>query len=377
MSFFPLTVSALADAIRSIVSRGLDALIHDVSTFSLPDIDLPDALDVSSAAGAAFAREPTLLTLTGEFIIIGDLHGHVLDLLRLLISFGMPPAARYILLGDLIDHGGYSLHTCLYALALKAVYPTDFYILRGNHEFHDINSTHGLLADIQAQYHNDQLFVSLNEAFALIPLAARVNDDVLCVHGGLGPGLVNVSQIASVQRPLLTFDDPIVEALVWSDPHPDAHMRRSTARLRGFEFGEGPLSEFLAANALRLIIRGHEAIAEGVKYQLNRKIVTVFSVSNYCGHIAGACGVLTLRPGLPDVPTCFPTLPYVFRKDTVSVAGVGAVPITRARPLSCIPPPKVDRNSGPPITVLKTPHLRPHPRRNSSKGLPIKGAVPG
>jgi hypothetical protein len=226
------------------------------------------------------------------------------------------------------------------------------------------------MAEIQGQFKSEELFESVNETFSLIPLGARVNADVLCIHAGLGPGLTTVGQIGSVQRPLVGADDPIVEALVWSDPNPEVGMRRSTVRLRGYEFGEGPLSEFLAENKLRLIVRGHETTAEGVKYQLNRKIVTVFSCSNYCGRIPGASGVLRLRPGMPEMPTCLPTLPYVFQKPTAH--GVG---IVRARPLSCIPPQRVDRNSGPPITILKTPNLRPHGRRNSAKDITVPRSV--
>jgi diadenosine tetraphosphatase ApaH/serine/threonine PP2A family protein phosphatase len=372
MSFFPSTVSALAETLRLIISR---PLIRDPSTFSLPDVDFAVAMDISGAATSAFASEQTLLTLTGEFVVVGDLHGHVLDFLRILMTFRMPPVTRYILLGDLIDHGGYSVHTCLYALALKALFPADFYIIRGNHEFRDINSTHGLLADVQAQYGSAELFESLNRTFALIPLAARVNGDILCIHGGLGPGLTTLGQIAAVQRPLVAADDVIVESLIWSDPNPGVTLRRSTTRMRGYEFGEGPVTEFLAANKLRLIVRGHEAIADGVKYQLNRKIVTVFSVSNYCGHITGVCGVLRIRPGMPEVPAYLPTLPYVYRRATESLGDLGT-PVTRARQLSCTPPAKADRKSGPPITVFKTPNPRRRARRNSSKDMDISLAVP-
>jgi protein phosphatase len=369
----PPSVTAVVETIQSIVSRGIDACISIPSSAELPDIDLATARDLCALVSTQFALEPTLLELTGDFTIIGDLHGHVLDFLRILACFGMPPGTRYILLGDLVDRGPFSVHTAMYAFALKCVFPTDFLVIRGNHEFADMNATHGLRAEIQARYEKMEIFEAMNAAFSLMPLGARVNGDILCIHGGLGPELETVAQIARVQRPFTGCEDPIVEAIMWSDPNAEVSMRRSLARVKGWEFGEAALVGFLEANKLRLIVRGHEAIAEGVKWQLGGRMVTVFSVSNYCGKTDGQSGVLQVGQGKPDKEERLPTLPYVVKQEPPTP------PVERPRSSSLTSTRSgCERLTGrvqssPPITVIKAPGNRAkRVRRGSEKGMAPK-----
>jgi diadenosine tetraphosphatase ApaH/serine/threonine PP2A family protein phosphatase len=296
----PPSVAALTETIESIVSLGINDCSQCPPLFSLPAIDLATARDACSLVSSQFALEPTLLELTGDFTIIGDLLGHVFDFIRILAKFGMPPGTRYILLGNLVDHGAFSLHTAIYAFALKCTFPNDFYIIRGSHEFRDVNSTAGLLAETQALFHCPDIFDAMNVAFSLTPLGIRLNGDILCIHAGLGPDLATVDQIADIERPFTTSENPIVEAIVWSDPNHTVSMERPAGRQGGYEFGAEPLASFLTENRLRLIVRGHERIAEGVRWQLGGRIVTVFSVSLFCGRIPGQCGVLRVSPGMPE-----------------------------------------------------------------------------
>jgi hypothetical protein len=84
--------------------------------------------------------ESNLIDLTGDFLIVGDLHGHILDFLRILITFGMSPTRRHIFLGDLVHRGDFSIHQCLSVFLLKCVSPRDVSIIRGNHEFPEISA---------------------------------------------------------------------------------------------------------------------------------------------------------------------------------------------------------------------------------------------
>jgi diadenosine tetraphosphatase ApaH/serine/threonine PP2A family protein phosphatase len=301
-------------ALEDLVRSQLHVFVADPSTFSLPPIDKESAEAICSAAGLAFSADPVLLDLTGHFIVAGDVHGHVLDFLRIFATFGFPPATNYVFLGDLVDRGEFSVYIVLYAFAMKALFPGSFYLIRGNHECEDVNSIHGLLSEVIDLYHSDDLFHSINSVFALLPFAARLNGDFLCVHGGIGPGLVNLHQIESIDRPLKNCDDPIVVSLLWSDPNSEVEMQASP-RGRGFEFGEAALTRFLEANKLKMLIRGHSEIVEGVLYAFDRKLVTVFSVSNYCDAKHGIAGVLKVAPDdtEPTAHFLIPT-PYVGRK---------------------------------------------------------------
>jgi diadenosine tetraphosphatase ApaH/serine/threonine PP2A family protein phosphatase len=327
----PGPLSSVLDALTHLISTGLDFPSSPPSVFSPPPIAFSDAKSICGLATAAFASEPTLLDLKGNFFIVGDIHGHILEFLRILRDFGIPPKTRYLLLGDLVDRGEFSVQTVLYVLALKAAFPCQFYVIRGNHESEEICGTHGLLAEIVEVYGNDQLFSEMVRAFGVIPLAARVNSELLCVHGGISPGLETVEQIRGITRPLRPADNAIADALLWSDPTANATAKR-VPPARGFDFGEDVLGPFLERNKLRLLVRGHEAVKAGIVYGLHGKVVTVFSISNYCDREAGVAGVLEV--GLDqreEKAHILPALPWVVRKAVAPV-----VPPT-ARVLSTVP----------------------------------------
>jgi protein phosphatase len=120
-----------------------------------------------------------MLDIRGGFTIVGDLHGHVLELLRIFCHFGLPPHIKYVVLGDLVDRGEFSIHITLYLLTLKCCYPDSVFIIRGNHEFETVNASRGLKAEVVETDGSDGLFHAFNRAFSHLPIAARLNGDVL------------------------------------------------------------------------------------------------------------------------------------------------------------------------------------------------------
>jgi protein phosphatase len=304
-----------------VLGQDLSCIFAHPDTFSLPPIDRAEALDVCQIAGQCFRHDPNLLELTGDFYIVGDLHGHVLELIRLLIAIGIPPAVRYLFLGDLVDRGHYSIATVVYILTLKCAFPDSVYLIRGNHEFESVNSSGGLLREIINEYGTEDLFSALNLVFAHIPIAARVNVDILCVHGGIAPQLKTVQQINASPKPLFAFSGGLADALLWSDPSPDRVIFRESPRGLGFEFGERALAAFLDANGLRLLVRGHQVITEGVRFEMERRLVTVFTISSYCERTDGVAGVLQIRAAdHAEVPHILPWIPFVRRKAPANAA---------------------------------------------------------
>jgi serine/threonine-protein phosphatase PP1 catalytic subunit len=147
-----------------------------------------------------FINQPILLELEAPLKICGDIHGQYTDLLRLFEDGGYPPEANYLFLGDYVDRGKQSLESICLLLAYKIKYPENFFLLRGNHECASINRIYGFYDECKRRY-NIKLWKTFTDCFNCLPVAALVNDKVLCMHGGLSPELSSIDQIKRIMRP--------------------------------------------------------------------------------------------------------------------------------------------------------------------------------
>jgi serine/threonine-protein phosphatase PP1 catalytic subunit len=158
-----------------------------------------------------------LLELEAPLKICGDIHGQYSDLLRLFEYGGFPPCANYLFLGDYVDRGKQSLETICLLLAYKIQYPENFFILRGNHESAGINRIYGFYDECKRRY-TIKLWKVFSDMFNCLPIAALVDEKILCMHGGLSPELSSFQQIADIQRPSDVPDMGLMCDILWSDP---------------------------------------------------------------------------------------------------------------------------------------------------------------
>lgn len=58
-----------------------------------------------------------------------------------------------------------------------------------------------LLFTLGKRRYNVKLWRSFTDLFNLLPVAALIDEKILCMHGGLSPDLRNLNQILELPRP--------------------------------------------------------------------------------------------------------------------------------------------------------------------------------
>eukprot|EP00250_Pteridium_aquilinum_P033845 c646_g1_i1 orf=665-1648(-) len=244
-----------------------------------------------------FMQQPNLLELEAPIKICGDVHGQYSDLLRLFEYGGLPPQANYLFLGDYVDRGKQSLETICLLLAYKIKYPENFFLLRGNHECASINRIYGFYDECKRRF-NVRLWKAFTECFNCLPVAALIDEKILCMHGGLSPELSNLDQIKNIYRPTDVPDQGLLCDLLWSDPDKEVSGWGENDRGVSFTFGADKVVEFLEKHDLDLICRAHQVVEEGYEFFAERRLVTIFSAPNYCGEFDNAGAMMSVDESL-------------------------------------------------------------------------------
>ncbi|XP_073040324.1 serine/threonine-protein phosphatase PP1 isozyme 2-like isoform X1 [Primulina eburnea] len=235
---------------------------------------------------------PTLLPS-----LTGDIHGQYGDLLRLFEYGGFPPEANYLFLGDYVDRGKQSLETICLLLAYKIKYPENFFLLRGNHECASINRIYGFYDECKRRF-NVKLWKVFTDCFNCLPVAALVDEKILCMHGGLSPDLTNLDQIRNLLRPTDVPDTGLLCDLLWSDPCREIRGWGMNDRGVSYTFGPDKVAEFLSQQDMDLVCRAHQVVEDGYEFFAERKLVTVFSAPNYCGEFDNAGAMMSVDESL-------------------------------------------------------------------------------
>jgi len=238
-------------------------------------------------------KESNLLEVGAPITVCGDIHGQYYDLMKLFEVGGDPANTTYLFLGDYVDRGYFSIECVLYLWSLKMWYPETLFLLRGNHECRHLTDYFTFKLECKHKY-SEKVYDACMESFCSLPLAAIMNKQFLCIHGGLSPELQTLDDLRNVNR----FREPPTHGLMcdllWADPLEEFGQEKTNEyfihnHVRGcsFFFSYAAACQFLEKNNLLSIIRAHEAQDAGYRMYKKTKttgfpsVMTIFSAPNY------------------------------------------------------------------------------------------------
>ncbi|KAF7333356.1 Serine/threonine-protein phosphatase [Mycena venus] len=218
------------------------------------------------------SSEPNMVEIQGPITICGDIHGQYYDLMTLFDVGGPLTNNGYLFFGNYVDRGYFGIECLLYLYTLK-------------------------LCECLHKY-TPRVYDACLVSFRALPVAALVDGRLFCVHGGLSPELILLSDILALNRFVEPGGRGPLCDLLWSDPiegfgheeerdmSPRTTFLHNAVRGCSFFFTYAAACQFLERNGLLGIIRGHEAKDAG--YTMYRKtlkmfpsVITLFSAPNY------------------------------------------------------------------------------------------------
>jgi len=287
-----LTIADLFDTQTNVGKPKLERLREHL--FAEGRLEEDAALLIIERGENLLRAENNLIDLEAPITVCGDIHGQFYDLMKLIEVGGSPATTRYLFMGDYVDRGYFSIECVLYLWALKIHYPNTFFLLRGNHECRHLTEYFTFKTECKIKY-TERVYDACMRAFDCLPLAALIDKQFFCVHGGLSPEIHTLDDIKKLDR----FKEPPPYGpmcdLLWSDPVEDYGHEKSHDEKYLFNATRGcsyfytfkAVNDFLARNSLLTVIRAHEA--QDVGYRMYRKcpqsgfpsLMTIFSAPNY------------------------------------------------------------------------------------------------
>jgi len=250
-------------------------------------VDQVDQILTSEKSNSRMRITGRLIHLSpeGEAIVIGDLHGDMNSLYEVLKETDFVEKSRsgaqvyLVFLGDYGDRGPFSPEVYYVVLSLKMMFPETVILLQGNHEGPQdlLAYPHDLPYHLQRKFGSDwqTVYTELSTLFRRFYTAVLVEDNFVMLHGGVPSKTKTLDDVAYAyqKHPAETH----LEEILWSDPAEVIKGTRFSPRGAGRFFGEDVTDAFLKMVKAEFLVRGHEPVDDGYKFNHNGKILTIFS----------------------------------------------------------------------------------------------------
>ncbi len=237
--------------------------------------DTADMIQLLKEASDILSKEKVVEHRSGYGLFIGDIHGDLHSMLKAL-DIAKQRNALPIFMGDYVDRGTHQLQVVNYLLARKILEPDSLVLLRGNHEFKEINLKYGFSDIVMGEY-PETVYWLYNIAFSEMPLAAVLNRKVIGLHGGVASNIKYLKELEDLPLTQMSGRDPRL-GNVWNDPSEEHDgFESNPSRKTFFTFGRDVFLEFMRSNELQFMIRGHQEIESGFRHSFDNKLLSIFS----------------------------------------------------------------------------------------------------
>jgi len=269
----------------------LDNIIKE--PYKISKLDFHYISQILRKAEEIFKEENLLLEFNlddskSEVWVIGDIHGNLGTLQRLIEIIDEKKPKFVIFLGDIVDRGTNQLECLILVLALKIRYPNRYYLLKGNHETLEMNKAYGFFQEFKYRFKDQKKFDEVLAVYDVLPYCALVNKGILCLHGGIPEDITILRRLRGLKpRDIVSVFETIAKSLVqimWNDPKSDLKGFSESFRGPGIKFfGEDVFNDFMKEYNLKYLIRAHELFPEGYRWFFNERLLSIFSSANYRG----------------------------------------------------------------------------------------------
>lgn len=302
----------------------LEVLLMNPNSEILDTISKTELLQILDLVIQNLKKSPSIEILGENFkntFIVGDIHGDISIMGKILHNFLEEKIKSIIFLGDYVDRGSHSLEILLSVYALKLAFPDRICLLKGNHEDINVNKRYGFYDEIIEKY-NSKIMEKIDESYNFISLMAITPACSFCVHGGLPRNIITIEELRKITKPYFelglikpnrqsikqdlnkkgsNLDEKKIDLfslsrppnseekllytayyqILWNDPLENISGFLSSKRGNNiFKFGEDIVNQFLKINQLKRIIRSHEN-SRGSFQQVFKGLIHIFSSGPY------------------------------------------------------------------------------------------------